>query len=472
MSEHGIVQGGFIKKRYDEIYDEIRTELLETLEIDISENPQGVLNVITGTYVDRLARLWDEAENLYYSAYPESATGVSLDNVCSLGGVERIPGTSTVYRINIKLNAGATRVIPRGTAASITINDTIHYASAISDTAVSPQNINKTVITCQASLGQMVTVRIDNAVYAYITATGNASTDNSALYSILSSQIALNTTLTCSLANNKITIAATDGQNHSVVLTNVSTVEYETAVLFRDQALGPFKYEGSEVQVSGVVSPFGSAYCYTYAEGTYAETDTELRQRYYERLNGRSSASQEAITTAIMNVEGVIGCNVIVNNADETVSSQPPHSVAPYIDVGTADLQEIGEAIYDTVAAGIPTYGSSTINLSGGRTVKYSLPSNIYTYVKITLTATDTLPSDYIQTCQDIFLSMAEGLSINEGLSLQAIAVKITESIASVVYTEIACNTDGGETYDMFYLPPVATSKYEFAEARITIVEA
>ena len=89
MSDYGITSGGFIKKRFDEIYDEIRAELLTNLNVDVSANPQGVFNVIVATFADRMARLWDIAESVYYSAYVETATGASLDAACSVGGVVR-----------------------------------------------------------------------------------------------------------------------------------------------------------------------------------------------------------------------------------------------------------------------------------------------------------------------------------------------------------------------------------------------
>lgn len=475
---YGITESGFVKKSYSEIYDDIRANLIAALNVDVSQNPQGVMNVIVATFAERLASLWNVAEDAYYSSYPGTAKGTALDMACSLGGVIRKTAKKTLYRVSAAITSGEPLTILDGTQAAITQNNITRYVTAKGDTTISKMYANSFLVSCAgATSGQTVKVQLDSAVSVSITATGTLSTDNAALLSALQAMISEFLPYDYMSYSGGILIICTDYKNHVLLNENLTIGQFTGLFTFEDNTDGPKSYSGA-IEIEGVLPSVGTLSCETTAIGRNYETDDELRERYYTGIYYRGCASASAIRAAILEVPGVLGCSVVENSTNSTVSSQPAHSVAPYIDVGTADLQTIGRAIYDTLSAGISTYGSRSIVVydyaaEGVKTIYYSNPSTIAVYVKITLTDNgQSLPSDYEDLAKELFMQNVGSPTINEGVSLQRIAAEITSGIANVVYTEIECNTDGTSTYDLHYLTAEMTAKYTFALARITVATA
>ncbi len=482
MSDYGITSGGFIKKRFDEIYDEIRAELLTNLNVDVSANPQGVFNVIVATFADRMARLWDIAESVYYSAYVETATGASLDAACSVGGVVRKSAKPSIYKIDITPTSALSTEITEGMAAAISQDNFVRYLTATESVIISPNFARAVKLSCEgAAASSTVSLSIDNVISVSFTASGTTATDNNALYS----QLQLLPPATRSLI--KYLVNGTDGveivmakdTNHIFAYNNMVGVSFTGVATFADNEIGPNEYAGTDVYIASFPPSYATYYCETAQKGNYEETDEELRARYNEGTFVHGAASDEAIRSSIMKVDGVNGCFVYVNNTNSSVTdgghTYPAHSVTPYIDIEDATDDDLGRAIYSSVPAGITIDGYHIITVqTENRTmnVKYYLPNIIYTFVKITLTTSGTLPADYITTVRDLFLAKAEHLTINQGLSFQAIAAEITARVANVEYTEIVGSIDAGDTYDQYYLAPKITSRYEFAEARIDIIIA
>ena len=46
MSEYGVTDKGFVRKRYDTIYEELQNDIKDGLGIDISINPKSFFNVL------------------------------------------------------------------------------------------------------------------------------------------------------------------------------------------------------------------------------------------------------------------------------------------------------------------------------------------------------------------------------------------------------------------------------------------
>src|SRR5690242_4915671 len=63
---------------------------------DINLDPQSVFGQEIGVLSKSFADMWENLEEVYFSQYPNSASGVSLDNVVQLNGITRIPASQTV----------------------------------------------------------------------------------------------------------------------------------------------------------------------------------------------------------------------------------------------------------------------------------------------------------------------------------------------------------------------------------------
>ena len=91
MAEYGVTAAGYVPKRADEIKDSINAKLKEGWGYDVSMNPQSMIQVLVTGVSDEIAALWEEAQETYYSLYPSSAEGHSLDNVLQFSGLSRRP---------------------------------------------------------------------------------------------------------------------------------------------------------------------------------------------------------------------------------------------------------------------------------------------------------------------------------------------------------------------------------------------
>lgn len=103
---------GFQRKTYDDILTEQtnRARLLFGDDIDTSE--QSVFGKILRLYCLDASDNQELAEGVYLSAFPKTASGVSLDRLCPLAGISRNPATFAKHNITITGTAGTT--IPMG----------------------------------------------------------------------------------------------------------------------------------------------------------------------------------------------------------------------------------------------------------------------------------------------------------------------------------------------------------------------
>ena len=95
----GITPTGFVIKRFEDIFAEIVASLKAATQWGpgVNVSSDSPLGELLGICAEREALVWEVAQAIYDSTYPDSATEASLDNVCTLIGVERLDATrSTV----------------------------------------------------------------------------------------------------------------------------------------------------------------------------------------------------------------------------------------------------------------------------------------------------------------------------------------------------------------------------------------
>jgi uncharacterized phage protein gp47/JayE len=106
----GVTDEGFEVETVDSLKTEIENELKNEFGSSFNVRPTSVAGIIIGVFAQKLADLWDAAEAIYGSQYPESAFGQSLDQVAILTGVQRLPATRSTATIGI--TGTAATVIP------------------------------------------------------------------------------------------------------------------------------------------------------------------------------------------------------------------------------------------------------------------------------------------------------------------------------------------------------------------------
>jgi len=113
----GVTDEGFSLKRLADIKDELKDDMRTNIDpnLDLGDNtPEGQL---VNIFSDRLSSLWELAQDIYDSQYPNSAEGLSLDNVASITGISRQSATkSTVTAI---VSGTPSTLISSGFVASV-----------------------------------------------------------------------------------------------------------------------------------------------------------------------------------------------------------------------------------------------------------------------------------------------------------------------------------------------------------------
>lgn len=116
---------GYERPTYDELLErqEERARALFGNDIDTSNN--SVLGKYIRLNVDDLAEVHEIAELVYFSAYPNTATGVSLDRLCPLVGIARNPATYAKH--NVRFIGTAGEYVPEAFEVSTTNGELLFH---------------------------------------------------------------------------------------------------------------------------------------------------------------------------------------------------------------------------------------------------------------------------------------------------------------------------------------------------------
>ena len=107
-----LTEKGFIRPSFTDIYKAQvqRAKALFGAEVDMSEQtPLGKYTVLNCESIDEL---WQTLELVYYSRFPDSAFGQSLDRLSTFAGIRRNPATHAIHRVILTGKEDA--VIPAG----------------------------------------------------------------------------------------------------------------------------------------------------------------------------------------------------------------------------------------------------------------------------------------------------------------------------------------------------------------------
>lgn len=189
--------------------------------------------------------------------------------------------------------------------------------------------------------------------------------------------------------------------------------------------------------------------------GRNTETDAEFRERYYLSVDFAGGVNIDAIVAEIYeSVEAVISVTGEENDADvESESGLPPHSIE-IIAYGGLD-EEIAAAIYKRKAAGIQTYGNTSvpvITVSGTTySVCFSRPTPVNVWVEISNLVTDrTFPLDGVEQIKQsivdfIGANTRGGLGIGQNVICVALPTEVLK-VTGVVDFDLKLSADG-ETF-------------------------
>lgn len=99
---------GFRKKTYSEIFNEIEQEAKARFGQKINTSERSVFGILFRIFAWALSVFWNIVEAVYYSAFPSSAVGISLDRLVKFKGMSRLLAAAAFGRIKIRGRPGAT----------------------------------------------------------------------------------------------------------------------------------------------------------------------------------------------------------------------------------------------------------------------------------------------------------------------------------------------------------------------------
>lgn len=164
--------------------------------------------------------------------------------------------------------------------------------------------------------------------------------------------------------------------------------------------------------------------------GRNTETDAEFRERYYLSVDFAGGVNIDAIVAEVYeSVEAVIAVTGEENDTDfPNANGLPPHSIE-IVAYGGLD-EEIAKAIFKRKAAGIQTFGNTTVAVvsASGKTfdISFSRPTPVNVWVRVTDLVTDRhFPLDGIEQIKQNIVAYIGG-NTRGGLNIGQDVIRVT----------------------------------------------
>lgn len=362
---YGVTSQGFVKKRLDVIREEMQAALSSGLGINVAANQESYLNVLLTNFAEKIAELWEVAEESHFAHYPSTASAQNLDDVGQLGGSIRAKASSTEYMI---LCTGRYSLEPNK-IVTITPDNTIISTENDPKIELIPlETIELSIAKCNRVILQPQVAPTDEPIAYKLTIDGK---EIEVLYQTSDLQAFLHNlvnNITDSLSyveavadydNGKVIIYCVDELSQMEIKLpdnkfNVSNVS--CLAKFKTSLKGNFElYNGSITNI--LTGPTGLEEVVnvgTPTSGRLDATDAEFRIDYANKIFIRSRTMLDSIVSALWsNVSGVRTAAAYQNDTNVWQGHRAPHSVETVIDVGNTQFPEVARNILNTKAAGI-----------------------------------------------------------------------------------------------------------------------
>lgn len=133
MTEYGVTSSGFVAKPFSVILEELKQLARQEFGDDIDISMYSRLLRILEICAKRENDLWQMAEDIYYSAFIDFATGSSLDFLAALVGYKRIAARKATGVVTFSRSTPATSdiIIPAGTRVATADGSVVFKTSEV-----------------------------------------------------------------------------------------------------------------------------------------------------------------------------------------------------------------------------------------------------------------------------------------------------------------------------------------------------
>lgn len=153
----GLTSQGFNAARLADIKQFLENDFIASFG-NVNTDPQSVVGQLIGIFAKSYADQWENLENVYFSQYPSSASGTSLDNISELNGISRLPATQTFVTATCQGLEGT--LIKQNSLAKISATGQTFYAEL--DTIITRSSADIVVLKITNLAPQKYTVILNN----------------------------------------------------------------------------------------------------------------------------------------------------------------------------------------------------------------------------------------------------------------------------------------------------------------------
>lgn len=410
---YGVTSTGFVLKPLSVIKAEIEATIKATLGADANVSSGAVLGIIIGIFAAVVASVWLLGQAIYAAMYPATATGASLENICELTGVTKLPATESTTTLSLNLDDATT--VPIGSIVRVGAAGNRFVTTAAAANALGyPSNVSVAAESEDTGpvVGNALTINSIVTPVSGWSAAAAIDAGSSEPYALSDGE-----TLTMKMDDGSVQTATFETADFVAIgaalaaevavviaadITGASSVDANGKPRIESTTDGP----GSSVEVTGGTANAALGFSTTKVEGmnaadatlgTNIETDAALRLRRAQLLRAIGAGSVEAIRADVLDVTGVTACKVYENTTMTTDGDGVPAKAFEVVVSGGTDLA-IAEAIWAAKPAGIEAHGTTSQAITDSQgishTMKFSRPAAVDIHVDITVTTDSNYPSD------------------------------------------------------------------------------
>jgi uncharacterized phage protein gp47/JayE len=432
--DYGVLPSGFSRMRLPEIRQAIITSLQTSTGLTFETRPDSITGQFIDVFADREATVWELAEAVYHAMYPISAFGVNLDHAVSFSGVRRLFAQQSLAWAVLYGTEGT--VVPVQSVVRSNLNSE-DFATTLPITISQNAAGDITVSVDTATVGQEYYVRIDSIYYRYTAVAGdtNVSIANQLGALLIASRDVVE------LDANHIRIYTVTNVPFAVMIsTGMSIVTRGTIAVVQAINYGPIEVTANSLnQIITVINGWNSVNNIVDGQmGRAQETDDELRLRYSNGVYRLGAATLPAILANLQ--QDIIGLQSVqvYENVSDTVDADGRSAHSIEVVAFGGDPQQIGNEIFNLKAAGIDTYGDTTVTVvdaSGyNHPINFSRPQPVYVWVNCTvyLYSEEVFPPNGDQVIQQTIVDTGNLFGIGTDIIIQRFYGPIYQAVSGV----------------------------------------